>query len=221
MVADVHISAKVDYALRALATLAAAEPDPRTADELAEAQRLPVRFLRSILDDLRRGHIVSSQRGSEGGYRLARPAAEVTIGEVVRRLDGPLAEVRGERPEDAVYEGAAEHLQTVWVAVRACLRRRPRRGNPGRRRERRPAEAGAEPRRPAGRLAAALAGTGSRPVGRGEDSGEVVAAEDVGDGGVLEHRVDGVGDQRRDRETSILSMRRSVGMRHRVGDDDP
>jgi Rrf2 family protein len=120
--AQVQISARVDYALRALVTLASSEPDARTADELAAAQALPVRFLRTILDDLRRARMVSSQRGTEGGYRLARPAGSITIGEVIRRLDGPLAEVRGMRPESATYEGPAAHLQQVWVAVRACIR---------------------------------------------------------------------------------------------------
>ena len=122
MNAPVQISARVDYALRALVTLASAEPAARTADELAAAQGLPVRFLRTILDDLRRARMVSSQRGTEGGYRRARPANAITIGEVIRRLDGPLAEVRGMRPESAVYEGPAAHLQQVWVAVRACIR---------------------------------------------------------------------------------------------------
>ena len=117
-----QISARVDYALRALVTLASADPEPRTAEELANEQGLPVRFLRTILDDLRRSRMVTSQRGTEGGYRLARPAASITIGEVVRRLDGPLAEVRGMRPESAVYDGPAVHLQKVWVAARACIR---------------------------------------------------------------------------------------------------
>jgi Rrf2 family protein len=116
-----HISAKVDYALRALCTLASGET-PRTADQLADAQELPVRFLRSILNELRRGGIVSSHRGNEGGYQLARPADEITVGEVFRRLEGPLAEVRGLRPEAAHYGAAAANLQTIWVAVRACLR---------------------------------------------------------------------------------------------------
>jgi Rrf2 family protein len=118
----VHISAKVDYACRALCALAAADGQALTADELAGEQDLPVRFLRGILNELRRVGIVSSQRGNEGGYRLARPPTEVTLGEVLRRLEGPLAEVRNERPEDASYRGAAEHLQEVWVAVRAALR---------------------------------------------------------------------------------------------------
>jgi Rrf2 family protein len=120
--AGVHISARVEYALRALCTLAAHGGEPLTAEELAQAQGLPVRFLRAILNELRRVGIVTSQRGNEGGYHLARPAGEITIGEVFRRLEGPLAEVRGVRPEAAHYEAAAEHLQSVWVAVRACLR---------------------------------------------------------------------------------------------------
>ncbi len=117
-----HISAKVDYACRALCALAANNGEALTAEELARAQDLPVRFLRAILNELRRGSIVSSQRGNEGGYRLGRPASEITLGDVFRRLEGPLAEVRNERPEDAAYEGPAEHLQDVWVAVRAALR---------------------------------------------------------------------------------------------------
>jgi Rrf2 family protein len=120
--AVVQISAKVDYALRALVTLAAREPEACTAEELATAQGLPVRFLRTILDDLRRGQMVTSQRGTDGGYRLARGSREITVGEVIRRLDGPLAEIRGSRPEATTYEGPAETLQDVWVAVRAVLR---------------------------------------------------------------------------------------------------
>ena len=116
-----HISAKVDYGLRALCTLASTGT-AQTADQLAEAQGLPVRFLRSILNELRRGAIVNSHRGNEGGYQLARPARDITIGEVFRRLEGPLAEVRGLRPEATSYDAAASNLQTVWVAVRACLR---------------------------------------------------------------------------------------------------
>lgn len=116
-----HIPAKVDYGMRALLTLAALG-DPATSEDLAEAQGLPAKFLGSILTDLRRAGLVSSQRGAEGGYRLGRPANRITVADVMRALDGPLAEVRGERPESAVYGGAAEHLQEVWVAVRAALR---------------------------------------------------------------------------------------------------
>lgn len=89
---------------------------------LAEAQGLPVKFLEAILAELRRSGLVASQRGSEGGYRLARPASKISVADVFRAIDGPLAEVRGERPESTVYEGAAQHLQEVWIAVRASLR---------------------------------------------------------------------------------------------------
>ena len=117
----VHIPAKVDYGLRALLTLAAAGA-PQTADQLAADQGLPPRFLGAILADLRRSGLVASQRGAEGGYRLARAPEKITVAEVIRALDGPLAEVRGFRPEATSYDGAAEHLQQVWVAVRASLR---------------------------------------------------------------------------------------------------
>jgi len=117
----VYISAKVDYAVRALCSLAAAE-SPLTAEALATSQGLPSKFLESILNDMRRSGLLTSQRGPDGGYRLARPASEITVADVIRPLDGPLAEIRGLRPEAAAYEGAAEHLQAVWVAVRASLR---------------------------------------------------------------------------------------------------
>jgi Rrf2 family protein len=117
----VHIPAKVDYGVRALLTLTA-RGEPATAEALAEAQKLPVKFLGAILNDLRRAGMVASQRGSEGGYRLARPASEISVADVMRALDGPLAEVRGLRPEATHYEGPAEHLQDVWIAVRASLR---------------------------------------------------------------------------------------------------
>jgi Rrf2 family protein len=118
-----HISAKAEYAMRALLTLAA-DPEERsyTADRLASAQALPVKFLENILVDLRRGGLVQSRRGAEGGYRLARPADEITAADVLRLIDGPLAEVRGARPDESSYEGPAEHLQEVWVAARAALR---------------------------------------------------------------------------------------------------
>jgi len=117
----VHIPAKVDYGLRALLSLAAAG-SPQTAEVLAADQGLPPRFLGAILADLRRAGLVASQRGAEGGYRLARAPEDITLAEVIRALDGPLAEVRGFRPEATFYNGAAEHLQQVWVAVRASLR---------------------------------------------------------------------------------------------------
>jgi Rrf2 family protein len=118
-----HVSAKTDYALRALLALAAAEGDgPIKGESLARAQAIPLNFLENILTELRRAGIVSSQRGGDGGYWLARPAAEVTLAEVIRAVDGPLAEVRGLRPEKASYQGPAEHLAEIWVAVRASLR---------------------------------------------------------------------------------------------------
>lgn len=117
-----YISAKVDYAVRALCTLADANGNPVTADTLAQAQGLPAKFLESILNDMRRAGLLLSQRGAEGGYRLSRPAGSITVAEVIRPLDGPLAEVRGLRPEATTYQGSAEHLQDVWVAVRASLR---------------------------------------------------------------------------------------------------
>ena len=118
-----YISAKVDYAVRALCTLADADGRPVTAEALAKSQNLPAKFLESILNDMRRAGLLLSQRGAEGGYRLSRPAESITVAEVIRPLDGPLAEVRGLRPEATKYEGSAEHLQDVWVAVRASLRR--------------------------------------------------------------------------------------------------
>jgi len=121
-----HVSARVDYAMRALLVLSvAAEETPGQlvkGDVLASAQRIPPKFLEGILRQLRGAGIVASQRGADGGYRLARPSSSVTVADVVRALDGPLAEVRGERPESAVYEGPAVRLQDVWVATRAALR---------------------------------------------------------------------------------------------------
>lgn len=116
-----HIPAKVDYGMRALLELARSE-GPATGESLARAQGLPVKFLAAILNDLRRASLVTSQRGLEGGYRLARPATEITVADVMRALDGPLAAVRGLRPEMTTYEGAAAKLQDVWVATRASLR---------------------------------------------------------------------------------------------------
>ncbi len=122
--ASVYISAKVDYALRVLLGLASAAPagPPMTGEALATTQGLPVKFVENTLVELRRASIVTSQRGPQGGYRLARPADEIAVADIFRALEGPLAEVRGERPEDMVYEGPAAHLQQVWVAVRAALR---------------------------------------------------------------------------------------------------
>ena len=117
-----HISARTDYAVRALLILAAAGTGTVTGQSLSAEQQLPQKFLEAILADLRRAGLVRSRRGPVGGYSLGRPAAEISVGDVVRAVDGPLAVVRGERPEQAVYAGAAEHLGTVWVALRAAVR---------------------------------------------------------------------------------------------------
>src|SRR4051812_27038688 len=117
-----RISAKADYAVRAALELAAAGDGPVKGELIAEAQGIPLKFLENILQELRHAGLVRSQRGPEGGYRLGRPAAEISLGDVIRAVDGPLASVRGEAPEDLSYDGAAGSLQTVWVALRANLR---------------------------------------------------------------------------------------------------
>ncbi len=116
-----RLSARVDYALRAMSELAAADA-PRTVDQLSAAQHIPNKYLESILGELRRGGLLRSQRGPEGGYRLARPAGDISIADVIRSLDGELANVRGSRPENLEYTGAAESLQQVWIALRASER---------------------------------------------------------------------------------------------------
>ena len=118
-----YISAKVDYATRALLALAVATPGTNVkGEDLAEGQGLPLRFVENILADLRRAGLVTSHRGLDGGYRLARAADTIAVADVVRALEGYLADVRGLRPEDAHYEGPAERLRDVWVAVRCSLR---------------------------------------------------------------------------------------------------
>ena len=118
----VQISAKSDYAVRALLSLASHEPELVKVDVVVAEQGLPRKFVEAILGELRRAGLVRSQRGAEGGYALARPAAEITVGAVIRAVDGPLAEVRGLRPHETTYSGVAEHLPQVWVAVRSALR---------------------------------------------------------------------------------------------------
>ncbi len=117
----VQIPAKADYGIRALLTLAKADGS-LSAEQLAAEQGLPPRFLGAILSDLRRAGLVVSHRGSEGGYQLARPASKITIADALRAISGPMAGVRGMRPETLSYEGAASNLREVWVAVRASLR---------------------------------------------------------------------------------------------------
>ena len=117
-----RISAKADYAVRAAAELAAAGEHTVKGEVLAQAQGIPLRFLENILAELRHAGLVRSQRGSEGGYTLARTAEEITVADIIRAVEGPLASVRGERPERVEYAGAAEPLQRVWIAVRKNLR---------------------------------------------------------------------------------------------------
>ncbi|QVQ53638.1 Rrf2 family transcriptional regulator [Spiractinospora alimapuensis] len=117
-----RLSARVDYALRAAAELAAGGEGPVTAEQLARAQEIPGKFLENILTQLRRAGLVRSQRGPVGGYWLARPATEISMADVMRAVDGPLANVRGERPEHVDYGGAARALQQVWIALRASER---------------------------------------------------------------------------------------------------
>ena len=119
-----RITAKADYAVRAAIELAAHAEDerPTKGEALARAQEIPLKFLENILGDLRQAGIVKTKRGADGGYQLARPATEVTIADIIRAVEGPLAHVRGEKPEDVPYVGSAEALQQVWIAVRAALR---------------------------------------------------------------------------------------------------
>jgi Rrf2 family protein len=117
-----QVNAKVDYALRALAELANADPGPMKAEQIARAQGIPPKFLENILLELRHAGIVLSQRGAEGGYRLGRPPAEITLADVIRVVDGPLANVRGLRPESLEYAGPAGPLYQVWIALRANMR---------------------------------------------------------------------------------------------------
>jgi len=118
----VRVSAKVDYALRAVIELAAAGDGPVKGERIAQAQEIPLKFLENILGDLRQAGIVRSQRGAEGGYWLARPPEEISVADVVRTVEGPIANVRGIGPESVSYSGSAERLQDVWIAVRANLR---------------------------------------------------------------------------------------------------
>jgi Rrf2 family protein len=118
----VRVSAKADYAIRAAVELAAGGDGPIKGERIAQAQGIPSNFLENILADLRNAGIVGSRRGAEGGYWLARPAGEVSLADVIRAVDGPLANVRGVRSDELTYEGSAEALKDVWIAVRASLR---------------------------------------------------------------------------------------------------
>ena len=118
-----RITARVDYAVRAALELAAAAPDALTSERIATAQGIPPRFLQAILSDLQHARLVISQRGREGGYRLALPPSEISIARVMRVEQGFLADIHGQRPEDVHNPGAAADLSTVWVAARAAYRR--------------------------------------------------------------------------------------------------
>jgi Rrf2 family protein len=118
----VRVSAKADYAVRAAIELAASGDGVVKGEHVSQAQDIPLNFLENILGDLKHAGLVASRRGPEGGYRLARPASEITIADVIRAVEGPLASVRGERPESLSYAGTAEPLQHVWIALRANLR---------------------------------------------------------------------------------------------------
>jgi Rrf2 family protein len=117
----VRTTAKADYAVRAAVELAAAG-ELVTADQIAQAQGIPLNFLENILRDLRRGGIVESRRGQQGGYTLARPAEQISVADVIRAVEGPLANVRGHPPEDLEYGGSSAKLRDVWVALRASVR---------------------------------------------------------------------------------------------------
>jgi Rrf2 family protein len=119
----VRISAKADYAVRASVELAAAaEGGPIKGELIADAQKIPLRFLENILGELRHTGLVQSQRGAEGGYWLSRPPEDISLAEIIRAVEGPLASIRGERPEDLEYRGASQPLQEVWIALRANIR---------------------------------------------------------------------------------------------------
>jgi Rrf2 family protein len=117
-----HVTAKVDYAVRAMVELAAADGGPLKGEAIATAQRVPSRFLENILLELRHARLVRSQRGADGGYRLARPAETITIADVIRTVEGPIASIRSERPDELSYVGPAASLRDVWVALRASMR---------------------------------------------------------------------------------------------------
>jgi Rrf2 family protein len=119
---SMRVSARSDYALRAVAELAASDGAPMKRERIAEAQEIPVEFLENILLELKHVGIVMSMRGATGGFKLARPPSEISLADVIRAVDGPMANVRGDRPEIVEYHGPAAHLRDVWIAVRASLR---------------------------------------------------------------------------------------------------
>ncbi|THV43212.1 RrF2 family transcriptional regulator [Glycomyces buryatensis] len=117
-----RLSARVDYALRAAVALAGYGDRWVSAEQIAEDQEIPRKFLESILLQLRRGGIAASKRGSEGGHQLSRPGDQISLADVIRAVDGPLVGVRGERPEEVPYSGTSRALTNVWVALRVSER---------------------------------------------------------------------------------------------------
>ena len=118
-----RVTAKVDYAVRAMVELAdATEDSPVKGERISAAQEIPLRFLENILTELRYDGLVRSRRGADGGYWSAQPPDEVTIAEVIRAVEGPLASVRGEPPDEVTFPGDAKPLQEVWIALRANMR---------------------------------------------------------------------------------------------------
>ncbi|MQY17783.1 RrF2 family transcriptional regulator [Nocardia macrotermitis] len=124
-----HISPRVDNAVRILLEIArtqsdsdGAQHDSVKAETIAIAQEIPPKILEATAAQLRRAGLLTSRRGPEGGYRLARPAERISIADVIRAVEGPLASVRGQRPEDVRYSGVAEPLQQVWIALRVNIR---------------------------------------------------------------------------------------------------
>jgi Rrf2 family protein len=117
-----HLTATADYALRAVAEIAVAHPKHITAERIADRQHIPLKFIENILAMLKRAGIVNARRGVEGGYWLAKPAGEISLADVIRAVEGPLANVRGTRPEHVKYNGAARPFREVWIAVRTNLR---------------------------------------------------------------------------------------------------
>jgi Rrf2 family protein len=117
-----RISAKTDYALRALLELAASPYVLVSSEQLSINQQIPHKFLEAIMAELRRTQLVESQRGTGGGHRLRLPADRTTLADVIRALNGPLVHVRGECPQDLNYTDSVQNLQLVWVAMRAALR---------------------------------------------------------------------------------------------------
>ena len=117
-----RVTAKAEYAVRAVMELAGGEGDPVKRDTIVAAQAIPPKFLENILAELRHAGLVESQRGSEGGYWLSVPPEKITVADIMRAVEGPLASVRSSRPETLEYEGLAEPLQYVWVALRTAIR---------------------------------------------------------------------------------------------------